>query len=109
MMNLLQPTSRPEAERRMNGPRIFCSLRRMISWQQALPVCVSTQFVGGRTTEYSMFDNVRKRRQRRSQPNLTHLDAQVLRQMGLNPDDFRDALEGRRSSVLFTPFRHPHG
>ena len=55
-----------------------------------------------------MFDNVRKRRQRRSQPNLTHLDAQVLRQMGLNPDDFRDALEGRRSSVVFTPFRHPH-
>jgi uncharacterized protein YjiS (DUF1127 family) len=54
-----------------------------------------------------MFENVRKRRQRRSRLDLTHLDTQVLRQMGLNPDDFRDAFEGRQSSVLFTPFRHP--
>ena len=38
---------------------------------------------------------------------LTHLDTQVLRQMGFNPDDFRDAFEGRRSSLLFAPFRHP--
>jgi hypothetical protein len=38
---------------------------------------------------------------------LSHVDAHVLRTMGLNPDDFRDALEGRRGSLLFTPFRHP--
>ena len=38
---------------------------------------------------------------------ISHYDAHVLRQLGLNPDDFRDAFEGRRTSVLFTPFRHP--
>ena len=108
MMNLLQATSRLEAERQMNGVRIFSSRRRMISWQQALPVCVSYAASGGEPTECLMFESVRKRRLRRSQLNLTHLDAQVLRQMGLNPDDFRDAFEGRRSSVLFTPFRQPY-
>jgi hypothetical protein len=54
-----------------------------------------------------MFGTTRKRRLRRARLDLTHLDAQVLRQMGLNPDDFVDAFEGRQSSVLFTPFRHP--
>ena len=54
-----------------------------------------------------MFENVRRRRQRRARLDLSHLDMQVLRQMGLNPDDFVDAVEGRQSSVLFTPFRHP--
>jgi hypothetical protein len=38
---------------------------------------------------------------------LAHIDANLLRAMGLNPDDFRDAFEGRNSSALFTPFRHP--
>ncbi|MEO8758838.1 MAG: DUF1127 domain-containing protein [Devosia sp.] len=37
---------------------------------------------------------------------LSHLDAHLLRDMGFNPD-FRDAFEGRRSSLLFQPFRHP--
>jgi len=54
-----------------------------------------------------LFENLRKRRAQRARPELTHVDAQVLRRMGLNPDDFRDAFEGRRISVLFTPFRHP--
>lgn len=36
---------------------------------------------------------------------LSQIDARFLRDMGLNPDDFRDAFEGRRSSLLFTPFR----
>lgn len=57
--------------------------------------------------ELYMFENLRRRRSARTRLDLTHLDAAVLRQMGLNPDDFRDAFEGRRGSVLFTPFRHP--
>ena len=38
---------------------------------------------------------------------LSHLDARLLRDMGFNPDDFRDAFDGRRSSLLFQPFRLP--
>ena len=38
---------------------------------------------------------------------LSHLDVRLLRDMGFNPDDFRDSFEGRRSSLLFSPFRHP--
>ncbi len=38
-------------------------------------------------------------------PELEHIDAVFLRQMGLNPEDFRDAASGRRTSVLFVPFR----
>jgi hypothetical protein len=37
--------------------------------------------------------------------DLEHLDALWLREMGLNPEDFRDAFGGRSRSVLFTPFR----
>ena len=50
-----------------------------------------------------------KKPRKGSEPGLviSHYDAHVLRQLGLNPDDFRDAFEGRRSSVLFNPFRHP--
>lgn len=55
-----------------------------------------------------MFENWKKRRiQRLARFELSHIDAHLLRDMGLNPDDFRDAAEGRRSSLLFTPFRHP--
>ena len=45
---------------------------------------------------------------RQARRELSHLDAHLLRDMGMNPDDFRDALEGRRSSVLFKPFRDPN-
>ncbi len=37
--------------------------------------------------------------------DLPQLDARMLRDIGPNPDDFRDAFEGRRSSLLFAPFR----
>jgi uncharacterized protein YjiS (DUF1127 family) len=57
--------------------------------------------------EFAMFENLRKRRTPRARLELTQMDAQVLRQMGLNPDDFRDAFNGRQGSLLFTPFRHP--
>ena len=55
-----------------------------------------------------MFETWRKRRAtRRAIEELTHLDSHLLRDMGLNPDDFRDAFDGRRSSLLFEPFRNP--
>jgi hypothetical protein len=37
--------------------------------------------------------------------DLEHIDGARLREMGLNPEDFRDAACGRRTSVLFKPFR----
>ena len=46
------------------------------------------------------------RRPEHGRPDLEHIDAVKLREMGLNPEDFRDAFEGRRKSVLFTPFRN---
>jgi len=49
----------------------------------------------------------KKRAHRDARADLSHIDAHLLRMMGLNPDDFRDAAEGRRSSLLFDPFRHP--
>ena len=57
--------------------------------------------------ELSVFENLKKRHTAHGGPKLSRMDAAVLRRIGLNPDDFRDALEGRQRSVLFTPFRHP--
>ena len=37
--------------------------------------------------------------------DLEHIDGARLRDMGLNPEDFRDAESGRRTSLLFRPFR----
>ena len=55
-----------------------------------------------------MFEKWKARRARRlARFELSHLDAHLLRDMGLNPDDFRDAADGRRTSLLFQPFRHP--
>jgi uncharacterized protein YjiS (DUF1127 family) len=55
-----------------------------------------------------MFEKWKARRARRiAEFELSHLDAHLLRDMGLNPDDFRDAFAGRGRSVLFMPFRHP--
>ena len=54
-----------------------------------------------------MFENLKRRRAAQGRLELSRLDAAVLRRMGLNADDFRDAFEGRQRSVLFTPFRHP--
>ena len=54
-----------------------------------------------------MFENFRKRRAQRAKLHVTPAEAQTLRRMGLNPDDFRDAFDERQNSLLFTPFRHP--
>jgi uncharacterized protein YjiS (DUF1127 family) len=55
-----------------------------------------------------MFEKWKARRARRlARFELSHLDAHLLRDMGLNPDDFRDAAEARQTSLLFFPFRHP--
>jgi uncharacterized protein YjiS (DUF1127 family) len=55
-----------------------------------------------------MFEKWKARRARHiARFELSHLDARILRDMGLNPDDFRDVAEGRRTSLLFMPFRHP--
>jgi hypothetical protein len=49
----------------------------------------------------------RKRRMHQSRVDLSHIDAHLLRMVGLNPDDFRDAAEGRQTSLLSWPFRMP--
>jgi uncharacterized protein YjiS (DUF1127 family) len=51
----------------------------------------------------------RKRRtQRIALDQLSHLDSYLLRDMGIEPQDIRDALAGRDSSLLFNPVRR-HG
>ncbi len=55
-----------------------------------------------------MFENMKRRHAaRHERQGLSPIDARLLRRMGLNPDDVDDALAGRRSSVLFSPFRQP--
>lgn len=54
-----------------------------------------------------MFQNFRKRQAQRAKLHVTPAEAQNLRRMGLNPDDFRDAFDAPQGSLLFTPFRHP--
>jgi uncharacterized protein YjiS (DUF1127 family) len=49
----------------------------------------------------------RKRHNRQTRIDLSHIDAHLLRMVGLNPADFRDAAEGKRSCLLFRPFRDP--
>jgi hypothetical protein len=44
-------------------------------------------------------------RPRHRPADLEHIDGGRLREMGLNPEDFRDAADGRRTSLLFRPFR----
>jgi hypothetical protein len=60
-----------------------------------------------RLKEIQLFENFRKRRAQRAKLHVTPAEAQTLRRMGLNPDDFRDAFDERQNSLLFTPFRHP--
>lgn len=43
-----------------------------------------------------------KRQQRRTLSELSHMPVHLLRDMGIEPADVYDALEGRRSSVLLT-------
>ena len=49
----------------------------------------------------------KKLRMHQTRIDLSHIDAHLLRMVGLNPEDFRDAAEGRQSSLLFWPFRQP--
>ncbi|MEQ1770000.1 MAG: DUF1127 domain-containing protein [Devosia sp.] len=42
---------------------------------------------------------------RKALEELSRLDDHLLRDMGLNPQDFRDAMAGRRTSILFEPIR----
>jgi uncharacterized protein YjiS (DUF1127 family) len=44
---------------------------------------------------------------RRAYQQLSTLDAHLLRDIGLNPDDLRDAFENRTTSLLFEPVRLP--
>ncbi|MEP7241973.1 MAG: hypothetical protein ABI697_13900 [Devosia sp.] len=46
-----------------------------------------------------------RHRPARGRADLEHIDATMLREIGLNAEDFRDAQEGRSVSALFTPFR----
>jgi uncharacterized protein YjiS (DUF1127 family) len=39
---------------------------------------------------------------------LSRLDDHLLRDMGLDPQDFRDAMLGRHTSLLFEPIRRPY-
>jgi uncharacterized protein YjiS (DUF1127 family) len=56
----------------------------------------------------AMFAALLKRRARRKAlQQISTLDEHLLRDIGLNPQDFRDAFENRRSSLLFTPYRTP--
>jgi len=57
-----------------------------------------------------LFEKWKARRARRlALFELSHLDAHLLRDIDLNPDDFRDAADGRGKSLLFQPFRRPRG
>lgn len=46
-----------------------------------------------------------RRAQRLALIELNHLDAHLLRDMGIEPQDVIDALAGRNSSLLFDPIR----
>jgi len=47
----------------------------------------------------------RRREERRTLIELSQLDAYLLRDMGIEPLDVYDALNGRRRSVLLSPVR----
>ena len=47
----------------------------------------------------------RRRNARLTMAELSRLDARLLRDIGINPMDVRDAYEGRSSSILFDPIR----
>ncbi|MDB5541912.1 MAG: hypothetical protein JWQ89_3639 [Devosia sp.] len=46
-----------------------------------------------------------RRYERATLIELSTMSPHLLRDMGIEPGDVRDALEGRRSSVLFNPIR----
>lgn len=48
-----------------------------------------------------------RRRERATLIGLSRMQAHLLRDIGIEPGDVYDALDGRRSSVLFNPLRKP--
>ncbi len=46
-----------------------------------------------------------RREERLTLVELSRLDAHLLRDLGINPMDVRDAYTGRSSSILFDPIR----
>lgn len=47
----------------------------------------------------------RRRRERQTIHELSRLDAHLLRDMGIEPQDVYDALTGRTRSILMSPLR----
>jgi hypothetical protein len=55
-----------------------------------------------------MFNFLRRRSaERRSRVELSQLDAYLLRDIGLNPSDFRDPLDDHRAPMPFALRRRP--
>lgn len=50
----------------------------------------------------------KQRTRKKAIEKLSTLDEHLLRDIGLDPQDLRDAMENRRSSLLFSPYRAPH-
>jgi uncharacterized protein YjiS (DUF1127 family) len=48
-----------------------------------------------------------RRAERATLMTLSRMQPHLLRDMGIEPDDIYDALDGKRSSVLFNPMRKP--
>jgi len=50
---------------------------------------------------------VARRKERATLFGLSRMQPHLLRDMGIEPGDIFDALDGKRSSVLFNPMRKP--
>lgn len=50
---------------------------------------------------------LQRRRERATLIGLMRMEPHLLRDMGIEPGDIFDALDGKRSSVLFNPVRKP--
>jgi uncharacterized protein YjiS (DUF1127 family) len=48
-----------------------------------------------------------RRKERATLHGLSRMQPYLLRDMGIEPGDIFDALDGKRSSVLFNPMRKP--
>ena len=48
-----------------------------------------------------------RHRERATLTGLSRMQPHLLRDMGIEPGDIFDALDGKRSSVLFNPMRKP--
>lgn len=50
---------------------------------------------------------VQRRKERATLTGLSRMQPHLLRDMGIEPGDIFDALDGKRNSVLFNPMRKP--